>query len=100
MSSIPLYPSTQEVRVDCPDEKKFDVIARIRDKALKDHEGIALDGVRILYDDGWGLIRASNTQPVVTLRCEGKNKEALERIMYDVKKRVLDEGLPDFTWTF
>ena len=100
MSEIPLYPSTQEVRVDCPDERKFTVIEHICDAALKDHEGITLDGIRILYPDGWGLIRASNTQPVITLRCEGKDQDAMLRIMDDVKRRVLAEGLPDFTWTF
>ena len=53
-----------------------------------------------MYPDGWGLIRASNTQPVIVVRCEGRTKEALEAIMTDIKARVLDEGLPDFTWTF
>ena len=100
MSSIPLYPITEEARIPCPDTQKFDVVARIRDAALKDHEGITLDGIRILYKDGWGLIRASNTQPVVTVRCEGRDREVLERVMADVKARVLAEGLPDFTWTF
>ncbi|MBQ9564765.1 MAG: phosphomannomutase/phosphoglucomutase [Synergistaceae bacterium] len=100
MSAIPLYPSTQEVRVDCPDEKKFAVIDHIRETALKDHEGITLDGIRILYPDGWGLIRASNTQPVITLRCEGKDQEAMIRIMDDVRLLVMHEGLPAFAWTF
>ncbi|MBQ9527625.1 MAG: phosphomannomutase/phosphoglucomutase [Fretibacterium sp.] len=100
MSSIPLYPITEEARIPCPDTQKFDVVARIRDAALKDHEGITLDGIRILYKDGWGLIRASNTQPVITVRCEGRDQESLTRVMADVKARVLAEGLPDFTWTF
>ncbi len=100
MSSIPLYPITEEVRIPCPDTQKFDVVARIRDAALKDHEGITLDGIRILYKDGWGLIRASNTQPVITVRCEGRDRESLTRVMDDVKRRVRAEGLPDFTWTF
>ena len=69
-------------------------------KAKTEHEVSDLDGARIIYPDGWGLIRASNTQPVVVLRCEGRTPEALERIMQDVKARVLAEGLPDFAWTF
>jgi len=76
------------------------VTENIRDKALKEYEGLTLDGVRILYPGGWGLVRASNTQPVVTTRCEGKDQKNLQFIMDDVKKRILSEGLPDFEWTF
>ncbi|MDR1649224.1 MAG: phosphomannomutase/phosphoglucomutase, partial [Synergistaceae bacterium] len=100
MEPVPLYPSTEEARIACPDSEKFAAIGRIRDKALKEYEGFSLDGVRIVYPGGWGLIRASNTQPVVTTRCEGKDRESLEFIMNDVKKRILAEGLPDFDWTF
>ena len=100
MEPIPLYPATEEARIDCPDSEKFAVIERIRDKALKEYEGLTLDGVRIFYPNGWGLIRASNTQPVITTRCEGKDRKSLEFIMDDVKKRILAEGLPDFEWTF
>ena len=100
MMSFPVYPSTEEIRIPCPDETKFQIVERITEKAKSEHEASDLDGVRILYPDGWGLIRASNTQPVVVVRCEGRNKEALERIMQDVKARVLAEGLPDFAWTF
>ena len=77
MASIPLYPATEEARIDCPDSEKFDVIRRIRDKALKDYKGLTLDGIRILYPGGWGLIRASNTQPVITTRCEGRDEKTL-----------------------
>ena len=100
MAPIPLYPATEEARVACPDAEKFAVIDRIREKALKEYEGFSLDGVRILYPDGWGLIRASNTQPVITTRCEGRDEKSLKFIMNDVKKRILEEGLPDFEWTF
>jgi len=100
MAHIPLYPVTEEARIACPDSEKFAVIERIRDKALQEYEGLTLDGVRILYPGGWGLIRASNTQPVITTRCEGKDQKALQFIMEDVKKRILSEGLPDFEWTF
>jgi phosphomannomutase/phosphoglucomutase len=67
---------------------------------LKDHEAITVDGVRILYPEGWGLVRASNTQPVIVTRCEGRTGKDLEEIGADVKKRLLAEGLPDFEWTF
>ena len=100
MMSIPAYPSTEEIRIPCPDDEKFQITKRITQKAREKYEVSDIDGVRILYPDGWGLIRASNTQPVMVVRCEGKTTEALERIMQDVKERVLAEGLPDFTWTF
>ncbi|MBQ6972797.1 MAG: phosphomannomutase/phosphoglucomutase [Synergistaceae bacterium] len=100
MMSIPLYPSTEEIRIPCPDDVKFQVTERITQKAREKYTVSDIDGVRILYPDGWGLIRASNTQPVMVVRCEGRTREALEAIMQDVKERVLAEGLPDFTWTF
>ncbi len=98
--TVAIYPSTEEIRIPCADEIKFDVVERIKNKALEKYKCSIIDGVRILYPDGWGLIRASNTQPVITVRCEGKNKNALENIMNDVKSRVLAEKLPDFKWTF
>ena len=100
MMSIPVYPSTEEIRIPCPDDEKFQVTERIVQKVREKYECSDIDGVRINYPEGWGLIRASNTQPVMVVRCEGKTQEALERIMADVKSRVLAEGLPDFSWTF
>lgn len=98
LSHIPVYWSTDEVRIPCPDDEKFSVVETIRDKALEDHEGITVDGVRILYPGGWGLVRASNTQPVIVARCEGRTKEVLEEITGDVRGRIVAEGLPDFHW--
>ena len=100
MLSIPVYPSTEEIRIPCSDETKFEIVKKIQDKALEKYKCSVIDGVRILYSDGWGLIRASNTQPVIVVRCEGKTEEALKKIMADVKERILSEGLPDFSWTF
>lgn len=99
MASIPLYPATEEVRVPCPDDVKFALVGRIRDDAVRDRECMTQDGVRMIYPDGWGLIRASNTQPVITIRCEGRDEAALRAITDDVKRRCAAEGLPDFEWT-
>jgi phosphomannomutase/phosphoglucomutase len=98
LAHVPVYQSTDEIRIDCPDEEKFDVVERIRDKAIADHEAITVDGVRILYAGGWGLVRASNTQPVIVTRCEGQTSAELESISSDLKKRILAEGLPNFDW--
>jgi phosphomannomutase/phosphoglucomutase len=100
LDTIPSYPSTAETRIDCPDAIKFDVIDAIREGALKDHEAITVDGVRILYGDGWGLVRASNTQPVIVARCEGQDEEALKRIEKDMKERILAAGVADFDWEY
>ena len=100
MRAFPEYPATEEIRIPCSDDVKFQTVDRITEKARADHKISDIDGVRIIYPDGWGLIRGSNTQPVIVVRCEGRNDEALKAIMQDVKDRVLAEGLPDFEWTF
>ena len=100
MRGVPIYPSTDEIRIPCDDNIKFEIAERIKNKVQTKHKISDIDGIRILYPDGWGLIRASNTQPVMVIRCEGKTKEALERIMNEVKEILLAEGLPDFQWTF
>ena len=79
-SDIPAYHSTPEIRVTCPDEMKFKVVEELREQFRKEHEVIDLDGARVLFDDGWGLVRASNTGPVLVLRFEARSAEALPRI--------------------
>ena len=67
---------TPEIRVDCPDEIKFKVVDTVKDELKKDHPIIDVDGVRVQFGDGWGLVRASNTQPVLVLRFEALNGKA------------------------
>ncbi len=100
LSDLPVYYHTEEIRVDCPDAQKFQVMEQITAQALADHQAITVDGVRILYDGGWGLIRASNTQPVLAARCEGRTPQDLEHIAQDVRRRIVEAGLPDFQWTY
>jgi len=100
LEDVPVYHSTAETRIACPDERKFDVIDHIRDNALKDHEAITVDGVRILYPGGWGLVRASNTQPVIVARVEGKTQEDLSEYSADLKRRILEVGVGNFTWEY
>ena len=99
LAEIPAYPSTTETRFDCPDEIKFQVVERVRENA-KDQKTITIDGVRILYPEGWGLLRASNTQPVLVARCEGRTQADLECICNDMKRRILEAGSPDFEWEY
>ncbi len=77
---IPYYYSTPEIRVACPDDKKFALVKELSDFFGKSYETVTIDGVRIEFDYGWGLIRASNTQPVLVLRFEAKTEKELENI--------------------
>ncbi len=81
LSDLPPVVSTPEIRVDCPDDLKFRLVERaageIRAVA---REVIEVDGIRALFDGGWGLVRASNTQPVLVLRFEGRDRETVDRI--------------------
>lgn len=89
LSNFPKTYTTPEIRVDCPDEKKFDVVDKLRDQLSSIrksgatnhppqpaiHDIITIDGVRVVFEGGWGLVRASNTQPVLVLRFEGDTQE-------------------------
>lgn len=79
-AEIPRYVSTPEIRIDCPDSEKFRVVEEIRKKFSETHEVFDIDGARVTFPDGWGLVRASNTQPVLVLRFEAKSTGALDEI--------------------
>ncbi len=80
LADYPKYESTPEIRVPCPDDEKFDVVALVAEHFRKSHEVIEIDGARVDFGNGWGLIRASNTQPVLVLRFEADDRESLEEI--------------------
>jgi phosphomannomutase/phosphoglucomutase len=81
LSDLPPVVSTPEIRVDCPDEIKFRVVERVAEIVGPLSRGvIGVDGIRALFDGGWGLVRASNTQPVLVLRFEGRDDAAVARI--------------------
>ncbi len=88
LSHLPKGHTTPEIRVDCPDEIKFDVVERCRAHFSSRYKTIDIDGVRILFEGGWGLIRASNTQPALVLRCEAATAARLEEITREVQDRV------------
>ncbi|MDR3279178.1 MAG: phosphomannomutase/phosphoglucomutase [Synergistaceae bacterium] len=100
IAELPSYPSTAETRFPCPDDKKFDIVERVKESAIKNMETITVDGVRIIYKNGWGLLRVSNTQPILVARAEGTTKPALEEISADMKRRVKEAGGPDFDWEY
>jgi phosphomannomutase/phosphoglucomutase len=80
LADVPQTVSTPEIRVDCPDEEKFPLIERLKERLGKNHEIIDVDGVRVVFPDGWALARASNTQPVLVLRFEARTGERLNEM--------------------
>jgi phosphomannomutase / phosphoglucomutase len=81
---LPHFHSTPELKAPCPDDKKFAVIGELATDFKRRYESIDIDGVRILFPDGWGLVRASNTNPYLTLRFEGKSTAAVDRMKAEV----------------
>ena len=84
-AGLPKMVSTPEIRVDCPDESKFQVVERMAAHFRQTHRVIEIDGVRILFGQGWGLVRASNTQPVLVLRFEAQEQSLLEKYRAEVE---------------
>lgn len=101
LAGITKYYSTAETRVPCPDQRKFEVVRGLVERFRRDYEVIDVDGVRVLFGDGWGLVRASNTQPVLVARCEAKTPERLQRICA-VMKEAMGEfpEVEDFEWEY
>lgn len=91
LAGLPKMVSTPEIRVDCPDEIKFDVVARVAEHFKKIRNVVDVDGVRVLFPEGWGLLRASNTQPVLVMRFEAPSEELLQAYRNEVEL-VLDRA--------
>ena len=88
LSDIPPTFSTPELRVDCADERKFEVVAAIAKHFASTNEVITIDGARILFEYGWGLVRASNTQAILVLRFEADSEPHLNEIRAIVEIKV------------
>jgi len=80
LSDVPRMYATPEIRLDCPDEIKFSVIEKLKETYRGKYEVIDIDGVRVVFREGWGLARPSNTQPVIVLRFEAESEDSLKRI--------------------
>lgn len=93
VAEFPAYLSTPEIRVEVTEEEKFEIVRRAVDEFSREHEVIAVDGARVLFDDGWGLLRASNTQPVLVLRYEARTEEGLERIRATMEGWLRGQGV-------
>jgi phosphomannomutase/phosphoglucomutase len=93
VDAFPKYKSTPEIRVDVSEEEKFGIVERAVNEFKKDHEVIDVDGARVLFKDGWGLLRASNTQPVLVLRYEAKTDEGLRSIQKTMEDWLKQQGV-------
>jgi phosphomannomutase/phosphoglucomutase len=87
---LPVVHNTPEIRVDCPDDIKFRVVERARDHYRKLYPVIDVDGARVNFGGGWGLVRASNTGPVLVVRCEADSKARLDEIRSDLENTLAD----------
>ena len=85
LSDIPQTYATPEIRIDCADNKKAEVVEKIK-RHFQNRPGIVdIDGVRIPFKDGWALVRSSNTQPVIVMRFEASSAKSLQRIRKKVE---------------
>jgi phosphomannomutase len=92
--------NTPEVRFDCDDRRKFAVIEEVADRLAAEGAKVSsIDGVRVQTDDGWWLLRASNTQAVLVARCEANTEAGLDRLKAALAKQLVASGLetPDFS---
>lgn len=83
LEGVKEYYSTPEIRINVDDDKKFKIVKNLQDYFRDKFPTSEIDGVKVYFPDGWALVRASNTQPALVLRVEGKNKNSLEKIKND-----------------
>ena len=85
--------STPELRIDADEEQKFAIVARAVTHFSASHDVIVVDGVRVLFGDGWGLLRASNTQPVIVARYEARTLARLAAIRSEMEGWLAAQGV-------
>jgi phosphomannomutase/phosphoglucomutase len=93
LADVPRFVSTPEIRVNCADDRKFKVVSDAVRYFSARYTTIDVDGVRIQYPDGWGLIRASNTQPVIVLRFEARTRDQLDAIRDEIEGWLTQHGV-------
>jgi phosphomannomutase/phosphoglucomutase len=81
LNDMPTMPATPEIIMSAPDDIKFKIIDAVRDRLQGQYEVITVDGARAIFENGWGLVRASNTQPAITMRFEAHTRPQLVEYM-------------------
>jgi len=92
LADLPQSYFTPEIRLDCPDDRKFDVVRRAAEFFSKHYDVIAIDGARVKFPNGWGLVRASNTQPALVLRFEASDPKSLSEIRSLFESKLKELG--------
>jgi phosphomannomutase/phosphoglucomutase len=93
LADVPKFVSTPEIRVEVDEERKFGIVADAVTHFRARHDVNDVDGVRVLYGDGWGLVRASNTQPVLVMRFEARSEERLREIRGEFEEWLRGQGV-------
>jgi len=93
VSDFPVYVSTAEIRIDVTEEQKWDIVEKAMAHFRSLYDVIDVDGVRVLFGDGWALLRTSNTQPVIVARFEARTEERLEEIRSEVDSWLSGHGV-------
>ena len=93
LADVPKFVSTPEIRLEVEEERKFGIVDEAVNHFRKAHDVIDVDGVRVLFGDGWGLIRASNTQPVLVMRFEARTPERLQEIQSEFDTWLRAQGV-------
>ena len=93
VAEFPRYVSTPEIRVEVTEESKWEIVDAARDHFRDGYDVVDVDGVRVLFGDGWGLLRASNTQPVLVLRYEARSEERLSEIRRVMEGFLEEQGV-------
>jgi len=88
LEGIPQMVSTPELRIDCPDEAKFQVVEKVANLVRQRYQVVDVDGVRVPFEHGWGLVRASNTQPVLVMRFEASSEDLLGKYQQEIEAMV------------
>ncbi|MDX1492616.1 MAG: phosphomannomutase/phosphoglucomutase [Longimicrobiales bacterium] len=93
VADFPVYVSTPEIRIEVTEEQKWEIVDRAVEHFSASHDVIDVDGVRVLFGDGWALLRTSNTQPVIVSRFEARTPERLEEIRSVVADWLAEQGV-------
>ena len=92
LADLPKSSFTPEIRLDCPDERKFDLVRKAAEYFRSRYEVIEIDGVRVKFPGGWGLVRASNTQPALVMRFEAGDEKTLGEIRALFESKLKELG--------
>ena len=93
VADFPAYVSTPEIRIEVTEKEKWEIVQRAVAHFKTTHDVIDVDGARVQFEDGWALLRTSNTQPIIVARMEARTEERLEEIRSEVASWLETQGV-------